>query len=185
MPPMSARWVTSGARTKSAVFSARPTAASRGTRSYTSTPTPAAATWTSTSATHAFFTQACGRTVVGRGASTVAAKKRRSTAPKTAATAGRSSTLWTSRWRASAWPWRRVSHGTLFVITETPTKGSLFRSDDYGDTWEMVNDDRNINFRPFLLQRSSRRPQQPRGAVRALRWIVEVDRWGPHARPNR
>ena len=75
---------------------------------------------------------------------------------------------------------------TLFVITETPTKGSLFRSDDYGDTWEMVNQRRpQYQLPPLLLQRSSRRPQQPRGAVRALRWIVEVDRWGPHARPNR
>ncbi len=38
---------------------------------------------------------------------------------------------------------------TVYLITETQEEGSLFRSDDRGETWEMVNDDRNINFRPF------------------------------------
>jgi photosystem II stability/assembly factor-like uncharacterized protein len=38
----------------------------------------------------------------------------------------------------------------VYLITEYPTAGSLFRSEDHGETWEMVNDDRNaINFRPF------------------------------------
>ena len=38
----------------------------------------------------------------------------------------------------------------VYIITEYPTAGSLFRSEDYGETWEMVNDDKNmVNFRPF------------------------------------
>ncbi len=37
----------------------------------------------------------------------------------------------------------------VYLITEFPTAGTLFRSEDYGETWSMVNDDRNINFRPF------------------------------------
>jgi len=37
----------------------------------------------------------------------------------------------------------------VYLITEYPTAGTLFRSDDYGETWRMVNDDRNLNFRPF------------------------------------
>jgi len=37
----------------------------------------------------------------------------------------------------------------VYLITEYPTAGTLFRSDDYGETWRMVSDDRNINFRPF------------------------------------
>jgi photosystem II stability/assembly factor-like uncharacterized protein len=38
----------------------------------------------------------------------------------------------------------------VYLVTEYPTAGTLFRSEDYGETWEMVNDDKNaINFRPF------------------------------------
>ncbi|MDH3272842.1 MAG: hypothetical protein OEN56_15995, partial [Gemmatimonadota bacterium] len=38
----------------------------------------------------------------------------------------------------------------VYLITEYPTAGSLFRSEDYGESWTMVNDDKNtINFRPF------------------------------------
>lgn len=39
---------------------------------------------------------------------------------------------------------------TVYMITEFPnTSGTLFRSDDYGDNWRLVNKDPNINFRPF------------------------------------
>jgi len=37
----------------------------------------------------------------------------------------------------------------VYLITEYPTAGTLFRSEDYGETWSMINDDRNLNFRPF------------------------------------
>lgn len=37
----------------------------------------------------------------------------------------------------------------VYLITEYPTAGTLFRSDDYGETWRMVSDDRQLNFRPF------------------------------------
>lgn len=37
----------------------------------------------------------------------------------------------------------------VYLITEYPTAGTLFRSSDYGETWTMVNNDRNLNFRPF------------------------------------
>ena len=38
---------------------------------------------------------------------------------------------------------------TVYVVTETKTKGTLFRSDDAGVTWRSVNSNRSINFRPF------------------------------------
>jgi photosystem II stability/assembly factor-like uncharacterized protein len=41
------------------------------------------------------------------------------------------------------------SPNVVYLVTEYPTAGTLFRSDDHGETWEMVHDDRNINFRPF------------------------------------
>jgi photosystem II stability/assembly factor-like uncharacterized protein len=37
----------------------------------------------------------------------------------------------------------------VYLMTETKDEGSLFRSDDRGETWRMVNDDRDLNFRPF------------------------------------
>lgn len=37
----------------------------------------------------------------------------------------------------------------VYVITEFKDAGSLFRSEDRGNTWSMVNDNKNINFRPF------------------------------------
>lgn len=38
----------------------------------------------------------------------------------------------------------------VYLITEYPTAGTLFRSEDYGESWEMINDNRNLlNFRPF------------------------------------
>ncbi len=37
----------------------------------------------------------------------------------------------------------------VYVITEFPTAGTLFRSEDYGETFRMVSADRNLNFRPF------------------------------------
>ncbi len=37
----------------------------------------------------------------------------------------------------------------VYLITEFPTAGTLFRSRDRGETWTMVNADRNLNFRPF------------------------------------
>jgi photosystem II stability/assembly factor-like uncharacterized protein len=41
------------------------------------------------------------------------------------------------------------SPNVVYLVTEYPTAGTLFRSDDYGETWRMVSDDRDINFRPF------------------------------------
>lgn len=43
----------------------------------------------------------------------------------------------------------RGNPDVVYMITETKTQGELFRSDDGGDTWRKVSDDRNINFRPF------------------------------------
>ncbi|MEJ2540788.1 MAG: hypothetical protein P8188_12600, partial [Gemmatimonadota bacterium] len=41
------------------------------------------------------------------------------------------------------------SPNVVYLITEYPTAGTLFRSDDYGESWRMVNDSKDINFRPF------------------------------------
>jgi len=55
----------------------------------------------------------------------------------------------------------RSSSNVVYMVTETPTKGTLFRSDDYGVTWRMVNDDRNINFRPFYYSDIRVDPNDP------------------------
>jgi len=50
---------------------------------------------------------------------------------------------------------------TVYVVTETPTKGTLFRSDDAGATWRMVSDNRSINFRPFYYSEIHVDPSNP------------------------
>ncbi|MCH8827745.1 MAG: hypothetical protein IIB16_12365 [Chloroflexi bacterium] len=37
----------------------------------------------------------------------------------------------------------------VYLITEYPTAGTLLRSEDYGETWETISHDKNLNFRPF------------------------------------
>jgi photosystem II stability/assembly factor-like uncharacterized protein len=50
---------------------------------------------------------------------------------------------------------------TVYMITETREEGTLFRSDDRGQSWRMVNDDRNINFRPFYYSDIHVDPNNP------------------------
>jgi photosystem II stability/assembly factor-like uncharacterized protein len=37
----------------------------------------------------------------------------------------------------------------VYMVTEAKDEGTLFRSDDAGESWRLVNRDPNINFRPF------------------------------------
>jgi photosystem II stability/assembly factor-like uncharacterized protein len=43
----------------------------------------------------------------------------------------------------------RTDPNVVYFVSETVKEGTLFRSDDAGAGWRMVNDNRNINFRPF------------------------------------
>ena len=49
----------------------------------------------------------------------------------------------------------------VYVITETKTQGELWRSDDGGERWHMVNRDPNINFRPFYYADIRVDPKNP------------------------
>ncbi|MEZ4424281.1 MAG: hypothetical protein R3E98_12790 [Gemmatimonadota bacterium] len=78
---------------------------------------------------------------------------------------GKQTALWVSRDGGDTWkkitttpqePMARIglsvaqsSPNIVYLITEYPTAGTLFRSEDYGEHWRMVNADRNLNFRPF------------------------------------
>ena len=53
------------------------------------------------------------------------------------------------------------SPNTVYLITESVSEGSVFRSEDYGETWRMVNDDKNVNFRPFYYSTVRVDPNQP------------------------
>ena len=56
---------------------------------------------------------------------------------------------------AQSEPW------TVYMITEAKNEGTLFRSDDSGESWRMVNDDPNINFRPFYYSDIRVDPSNP------------------------
>ncbi len=52
---------------------------------------------------------------------------------------------------------------TVYMVTEAKGEngGELFRSDNRGETWRMVNDDPNINFRPFYYSDLRVDPNDP------------------------
>ncbi|HEX6316473.1 MAG TPA: hypothetical protein VFZ73_16495 [Gemmatimonadaceae bacterium] len=43
----------------------------------------------------------------------------------------------------------RANPDVVYMLTETVDEGELWRTEDGGESWEMVNRERNINFRPF------------------------------------
>ncbi|MEO0571638.1 MAG: hypothetical protein AAF039_08025 [Bacteroidota bacterium] len=49
----------------------------------------------------------------------------------------------------------------IYLMTEFQGGGTAFRSDDRGDNWVMVNDDPNINFRPFYYSDVRVDPNNP------------------------
>lgn len=50
---------------------------------------------------------------------------------------------------------------TVYLITEFKDGGTLFRSDDRGSSWRMVNDNRQLNFRPFYYADLRVDPKNP------------------------
>jgi photosystem II stability/assembly factor-like uncharacterized protein len=55
----------------------------------------------------------------------------------------------------------RANPDVVYMITETVDEGELWRTEDGGNTWEMVNRDRNINFRPFYYSDIRADPRNP------------------------
>ncbi|WP_373068258.1 WD40/YVTN/BNR-like repeat-containing protein [Gemmatimonas sp.] len=49
----------------------------------------------------------------------------------------------------------------VYVLTETKSEGELWRSDDGGKRWRMINRDPNINFRPFYYADIRVDPRNP------------------------
>jgi len=53
------------------------------------------------------------------------------------------------------------SPNIIYLMTEFQGGGTAFRSEDHGDHWVMVNDDPNINFRPFYYSDVRVDPNNP------------------------
>ncbi len=53
------------------------------------------------------------------------------------------------------------SPNIVYLVTEFPTAGTVFRSEDHGETWRMMSDERNINFRPFYYSDIYADPSDP------------------------
>jgi photosystem II stability/assembly factor-like uncharacterized protein len=55
----------------------------------------------------------------------------------------------------------RANPDVVYMITETVDEGELWRTEDGGQTWQMVNRERNINFRPFYYADIRADPKNP------------------------
>jgi len=55
----------------------------------------------------------------------------------------------------------RSNPNVVYVVSETRDEGMLWRTDDAGATWRMVNKDPNINFRPFYYSDIRADPANP------------------------
>ncbi|MEM6804947.1 MAG: hypothetical protein AAF696_26350 [Bacteroidota bacterium] len=55
----------------------------------------------------------------------------------------------------------RSEPNIIYLMTEFQGGGTAFRSEDRGETWVMVNDDPNINFRPFYYSDVRVDPNNP------------------------
>ena len=55
----------------------------------------------------------------------------------------------------------RSEPNIIYLMTEFQDGGTAFRSEDRGESWEMVNDDPNINFRPFYYSDVRVDPNNP------------------------
>jgi photosystem II stability/assembly factor-like uncharacterized protein len=55
----------------------------------------------------------------------------------------------------------------VYMVTEFKNAGNLFRSDDRGETWRLVNSNSNINFRPFYYSDIRVDPKNPDRVTRS------------------
>lgn len=55
----------------------------------------------------------------------------------------------------------RANPDVVYMITETVGEGELWRTVDGGETWEMMSQERNINFRPFYYADVRADPKNP------------------------
>jgi photosystem II stability/assembly factor-like uncharacterized protein len=55
----------------------------------------------------------------------------------------------------------RADPKVVYVVSETRSEGELWRTDDGGETWQTVNRDPNINFRPFYYSDVRADPANP------------------------
>jgi photosystem II stability/assembly factor-like uncharacterized protein len=73
----------------------------------------------------------------------------------------------------------RSTPNTVYMITETKTQGTLFRSDDRGASWTKVSDSTTITFRPFYYDDIRVDPKNP-DRVFALAGSLQVSEDGGH-----
>ena len=55
----------------------------------------------------------------------------------------------------------RANPDVVYMLTETLEEGELWRTEDGGNSWQMVSRDRNINFRPFYYADVRADPKNP------------------------
>ena len=185
-----ARSATPTGRSRNAGCSAPPTAARPGSGRCSWTRTPAARTSRWTRTTRACSSPACGRSRSTRGAARAAGPAAGSSSPLTAATPGSSCTGAGCR----PAPLGKVALGIAPSNTESrlrddrdrrrravegqPTdSGQLWRTDDGGDTWQLVSYDRNVMGRAHYYSRMVVAPDNENEAYFLTASYSQDHRW--------
>src|SRR5690606_31953397 len=62
--------------------------------------------------------------------------------------------------------------GRVWALIEAAERPGLYRSDDFGETWKLVNDETKLRYRPWYYMHLTADPLDPETV-----WVNNLDLW--------